>query len=187
MGNVDFGELMARAKAFSDLTPEREALLISSGKLIHPRLVEVTDNFYQKLASIPKATPYLEGRMESLKATHQQWLNSLFTGPYDENYTAAMYKVGDAHVKVKLPVEFMAGGMCLIQNELARVAGEVYESDVASVVALMSSVNSILGFTLMVMQESYQSSSLAEELEKFLAITGMSRTLFNNLAVAYRV
>ena len=187
MSDIDLGELMARAKAFSDLTPEREVLLVNSGDLIRPRLAEVTDSFYQKLASIPKATPFLEGRMESLKATHQQWLNSLFTGPYDENYTAAMYRVGDAHVRVKLPVEFMAGGMCLIQNELARIAGDVHANDAASVVALMSAVNSVLGFTLMVMQESYQSSSLAEELEKFLAITGMSRTLFNNLAVAYRV
>ncbi len=29
-------------------------------------------------------------------------------------------------------------------------------------------------------------ASLAEELEKFLAITGMSRPLFNNLAEAYK-
>jgi hypothetical protein len=36
------------------------------------------------------------------------------------------------------------------------------------------------------MQESYQSSSLAEELERFLIITGMSRLLFDNLAKAYR-
>ena len=37
----------------------------------------------------------------------------------------------------------------------------------------------------MVMQESYQASSLAAELEKFLSITGMSRQLFDNLAEAY--
>ena len=47
-------------------------------------------------------------------------------------------------------------------------------------------MNAVLGFSLMVMQESYQSSSLAAELEKFLAITGMSRTLFDNLALAYK-
>lgn len=37
----------------------------------------------------------------------------------------------------------------------------------------------------MIMQQSYQESSIAEELEKFLKISGMSRTLFTNLAKAY--
>jgi hypothetical protein len=36
------------------------------------------------------------------------------------------------------------------------------------------------------MQESYQSSLLAQELDKFMAITGISRALFNNLAAAYK-
>jgi len=36
------------------------------------------------------------------------------------------------------------------------------------------------------MQESYQAGSLAQELEKFLSISGMSRTLFDNLAKAYK-
>ncbi len=38
----------------------------------------------------------------------------------------------------------------------------------------------------MVMQEAYQGSSFTEELEKFLTITGMSCTLFNHLAEAYK-
>jgi len=49
---------------------------------------------------------------------------------------------------------------------------------------VLEAINAALGFSLMVMQESYQASTLAGELEKFLAITGMSRTLFNNLAEA---
>ncbi len=187
MDSVDFGELMDHAKQFSGLTPDREALLVASGELIRPRLQEVTDNFYSILLSIPKTAVHLEGRVESLKATHLQWLNSLFTGPYDVEYTAAMYAVGDAHVRVKLPVEFMAGGMCLIQNELARISGEVCDGDVGRTISLIGAINSVLGFSLMVMQESYQSSSLAEELDRFLAITGMSRILFNNLADAYQI
>ena len=172
MNNIDFSELMAHAKAFSGLTPEREALLVTSGDLIRPRLQEVTDNFYGVLQSIPKTTEDLEGRLDPLKATHLQWLNSLFTGPYDVEYTAAMYAVGDAHVRVKLPVEFMAGGMCLIQNELACIAGESCGGDTVRLVSLINAINSVLGFSLMVMQESYQSSSLAEELEKFSAKKG---------------
>ncbi len=186
MENIDFNDLMERAKAFSGFTPEREQLLVEAAPLVTPRLDEVTNNFYATLQAIPKTQPYLEGRLEQLKSTHRQWLESLFTGPYDLDYTRAMYVVGDAHVRVKLPVEFMAGGMCLIQNELVRIAGEVSGGDLDRAISLISAINSVLGFSLMVMQESYQSSSLAEELERFLAITGMSRVLFNNLAEAYQ-
>ncbi len=186
MSDVDFDALMLHAKAFSDFTPEREKLLVESGSVVIPRLQEVSESFYDKLLVIPSAAPFLAGRVDSLKATHLQWLSSLFTGPYDTNYTAAMYGVGVAHVRVKLPVEFMAGGMCLIQNELASIAAEIYAGDVARMLAFINAVHAVLGFSLMIMQESYQSSSLAEELGKFLAITGMSRTLFNNLADAYQ-
>lgn len=186
VSGTDFNVLMVHAKAFSDFTPEREKLLIDVGVIIIPRLQEVSERFYDKLLAVPSAAPFLDGRVDSLKSTHLQWLSSLFTGPYDVNYTAVMYGVGDAHVRVKLPVEFMAGGMCLIQNELTGIAADVYNCDMAAMVEFTNAVHSVLGFSLMIMQESYQSSSLAEELEKFLAITGMSRTLFNNLAEAYQ-
>lgn len=185
MTDIDYTELTQYAKAFSALTPEREALLVEAGERIKPRLAEVTDRFYATLQDIPKAAPFIEGRLDTLKQTHHQWLEGLFTGAFDAAYTEAMYRVGDVHVKVKLPVEFMAGGMTLIGGELVRVAAEVYADDQDAYAAVAGAINAVLGFSLLVMQQSYQSSSLAEELEKFLAITGMSRTLFDNLAKAY--
>lgn len=51
----------------------------------------------------------------------------------------------------------------------------------------MGAINAVLGFSLLVMQGSFQTGKLAEELERFLSVSGMSRTLFNNLAAAYKV
>jgi hypothetical protein len=42
--------------------------------------------------------------------------------------------------------------------------------------------NAVTGLALIGMQPSYQESVIAEELEKFLRISGMSRTLFTNRA-----
>jgi truncated hemoglobin YjbI len=186
MSQPDFEALTQYAKAFTGLTPEREALLMEVGPAIQPSLPAVTDEFYATLELIPKARAVIEGRVDSLKQTHLKWMEGLFTGPYDASYTAAMYHVGDVHVKVKLPVEFMAAGMTLISNALLPVVTSACGTDHERCVKVTSAVSSILGFSLMVMQESYQSSSLAKELEKFLAITGMSRTLFDNLASAYK-
>lgn len=185
MATVNFDELTPYAKAFSELTPEREALLLEVGEILKPRLGEVTERFYAKLQTIPKARPFVEGRIDVLKRTHLAWLEGLFTGPFDANFTAAMYRVGDVHVKVKLPVEFMAGATTLITQELVNLIVDTFRDDPEKCKEALNAVNAILGFCLLVMQESFQSSALAGELEKFLYITGMSRTLFNNLAAAY--
>ena len=182
----DFEKLTLYGKSFSGLTPDKEALLVEAGTKIKPHLSVVTDEFYELLQTIPETAKFLDGRVESLKKTHAMWMESLFTGPFDRDFTARMYKVGDVHVKVKLPVEFMAGAMTLINNRLFTLIVETFGDDKQRCAEVITAVNAITGFTLMVMQQSYQESSLAEELEKFLKISGMSRTLFTNLALAYR-
>jgi len=183
---VDMEALTEYAKKFSGLTPELEAVLLELGPALKPALPAVTESFYRTLQEIDKARPFLEGRVDSLKSTHQQWLESLFDGPYDASYTARMYHVGHVHVKVELPVEFMSGGMTLIGNELMPAIAQACGVDHDRCRRAHTAVNAVMGFSLMVMQESYQVSSLAEELEKFLAISGMSRALFDNLAKAYK-
>jgi len=89
-------------------------------------------------------------------------------------------------VRVQLPVEFMSSGIVLINNHLCPVLAEIYADDAAMMGRMVRAVNAVTGYSLILMQESYQTSLLAEELERFLAITGMSRKLFDNLANAYR-
>lgn len=182
----DFEQLTRYAKSFSGLTPELEAILQQSGEKIKPKLVAVTDDFYHTLSTIPETANFLEGRVDALKATHLRWMESLFSGPYDQAYVEYMYKIGYVHVKVNLPVEFMAGAMTLINNRLCGMLVETYGHDQAHLSKVLQAVSAISGLSLLVMQQSYQEASLAEELEKFLKITGMSRVLFTNLASAYK-
>lgn len=186
MSDIDFKALTNYAKKFTGFTPEHENLLAHFGPRLLSDLPDVTDHFYDVLKKIERAAPFLEGRIDMLKKTHLEWMEKMITGPYDESYTAWMYKVGDVHVKVKLPVEFMSGGITLIGNALLPVIIKACDGDTDKITEVAVAVNAVLGFSLMIMEESYQASSLAAELEKFLAISGMSRTLFNNLASAYK-
>ncbi len=186
-GNIikpDFIELTRYAKQFSGLTIEKENVLLSANDEVAPLLNSVTDNFYDAMNNIPEAASYLEGRITGLKQTHLNWMNSIFTGPYDEKYTESMYDVGDIHVRVNLPVEFMSGGVTLICNELYRIIFEVYGTDSAKAHSIISAVNSALGFSLFVMQKSYN-ASVDEALDKFLLITGMSEALFAKLSSSF--
>lgn len=183
----NFDTLMAYAKSFSGITPESENLLKEASSIITPKLSGITEDFYRHLLTIPEATRFLEGRVELLKTMHTRWLESLFIGPFDKAYVEYMYKVGHVHVKVDLPVEFMAGGMTLINNRLVRALVEVYADNSAHLANMLEAVNAITGMSLFIMQQSYQEASIAVELERFLKITGISRTLFGNLSLAYKV
>lgn len=179
-----FNELIAYGKSFSGLTPELELCLQNVSTEIIPHLQKVTDNFYNQLITIPETAFFLQGRTATLKIAHLNWLTSLFISPIDAEFAAQMFKVGDIHVKVNLPVEFMAGGMTLITNELIHLAFELFGSEPEKCSKVIRAISAITGLSLMIMQKSYQESSLTEELEKFLRISGMSRTLFSNLANA---
>lgn len=182
----NFNELIDYAKAFSGLTPELELYLKDIGPEITPHLKAVTDSFYDQLVEIPATAKYLEGRLETLKIAHLKWMTGLFTANVDAEFAQHMYQVGDIHVKVNLPVEFMAGAMTLINNELIRIIVEIFGHDPEKCSKALQAISSVTGLTLMIMQQSYQESTIADELEKFLCISGMSRTLFANLAKAYK-
>lgn len=186
MESIDMQALCNYARQFSGMNEDKVAVLRQIYPDISAHLQDVTDAFYERLQQIPKTTAFIEGRIDGLKQTHINWLHELFTSDYGEEYTRKLYHVGDVHVKVKLPVEFMAGATTIIQSELTRIFSEIYSQDQEMMGKAIQALNAATGFALLVMQESYQSSSMAEELEKFLQITGMSRMLFNNLAKAYR-
>jgi hypothetical protein len=185
MVDNDFEQLMHYIKQFTGLTPDMEGVLAELADDMKPHLADITSSFYSVLLGIPKAEPFLQGRIDALKSTHIHWLETVFSGPFDVNYVQSMYHVGDVHVKAKLPVEFMAGAMTLVATRINQLLGEMLVDEPVRLIKAITAVNAVLGFTLMIMQQSYESSRLAEELEKFLKITGMSRTLFDNLANAY--
>ena len=186
MDDAGLRELCVYARQFTGIDEHKTNLLKEVYPDIAGHLHEVTNIFYDNLETIPKTRDFLEGRVEGLKTTHQAWLNELFNTDFGEEYTRKLYHIGDVHVKVKLPVEFMAGAMTIIQSEMLRLLKTVYAHDNEKMIAVARAFNAALGFSLLIMQESYQSSSMAAELEKFLKISSMSRALINNLAKAYR-
>ena len=182
----DFDQITQYVKSFTGLTAEDEALLKEIGPNVIPHLQEITDDFYTHLLTIPETQPYLEGRVDTLKVTHTKWLEGLFTKDFDAKFTEQMYNVGYVHVKVNLPVEFMSGGITLINNRLIALVIKLFANNTEHLEQVLKAINAATGFSLLTMQQSYQEASLAGELEKFLKISGMSRALFTNVATAYK-
>jgi truncated hemoglobin YjbI len=178
---VDLEKINELARAFSGLDDARAAHMAEIAQRIEPFLDDVTDEFYRRLQEIEPADLFLQGRVDSLKKTHRDWLGKVFSGAYDSDYVSEMYAVGETHVNVRLPLEFMAGAMTLLMETLTPALAQV-SNDREELANTVQSVNAVLGFSLMIMQESYHATSLANELSRFLKVTGISRELFSNLA-----
>lgn len=150
--------LMANGKSISGLTPELEALLKAIAPTMLPHLPKVTDAFYVRLLTSPATSVFLKdhvNKLDMLKGTHLAWLNSLFTQDIDIPFTEKMIKVGEAHVAIKLPLEFMVSATFLIQKELIQVIVDEFGGDKQQCSQALQAVNGVLGFSLVIMQQSY--------------------------------
>jgi hemoglobin-like flavoprotein len=154
----DFDTLITESKALSGLTPELEMYLKDIAPIVMPHLSKVTETFYMRLVIAPTTCAFLEAymdKLDSLKATHLAWMMSLFTHNIDKKFAEEMRRVGDVHISIQLPIEFMSGAMSLVNKELIRVVVENIDDKVQLIKALQA-INAVCGLSLIIMQKSYQ-------------------------------
>ncbi|MDD1610069.1 MAG: protoglobin domain-containing protein [Methylococcaceae bacterium] len=157
--SYDFDALIGNSKSLSGLTPELEVCLKEIAPILVPQLEKVTDTFYLRLIMIPNTSLFLESRMEQLdklKATHLAWLTSLFTRDINAEFAKDMRHVGDVHVSIQLPIEFMAGSMSLINKELIKLIIDALGDDKEQCTKALQAITAVTGLTLIIMQKSYQ-------------------------------
>lgn len=184
--SLDFAALCEEGRALVGLSPADEALLRDILPLIGPELDKVTERFYARLMSTPRTARFLEGRVEGLRKTHRAWLNTLFTGQFDAEYTRWMYQIGLVHSQVALPVEFMSASMALVQRELTALVAGTNRLDADMRGRGCAAISSACGFCQLIMERSYALDQRESELERYLRITGVSRALYEKLSAAFK-
>jgi hypothetical protein len=155
----NFDTLITHAKSLTGLTPELEACLKEIAPAIIPHLPKVTDAFYIRLITTPSTSKFLENytdKLAHLKITHLKWLTGLFTLDVDADFARNMAKVGDIHVAIQLPLDFMAGSMALINKGLIQIIFEEFSDDKQRCLRALQAVVAITGLALVIMQQSYQ-------------------------------
>lgn len=184
--SIDFNALCAESRALVGLTQGDEALLRDVLPLIGPELDKVTERFYARLMSTPSTARFLEGRVDGLRKTHRAWLNTLFNGQFDAEYTRWMHQIGLAHSHVALPVEFMSASMALVQRELTAIVAGTNRLDADMRGRTCAAISSACGFCQLIMERSYANDQRESELERYLRITGVSRTLYEKLSASFK-
>jgi len=105
------------------LGEEEENMLLRLAPLVEPHADQVVEDFYQYLLEIPDTAKFLEDpdRLVRLKASHQEWLMTLFQGPFDENYYRRLQRIGQAHVRIGLSAHFVYVSMNFLRARLNEI------------------------------------------------------------------
>ncbi len=132
----------------------------------------ITDRFYEKLEKVPSTAALIEGRVDTLKVTHCQWMNELFAGEYGEAYFERRKKIGLVHVRINVPPHYVEAVVSFLRGESEMLLARELK-DSAVVAAKHSSVLKILDLDLMIINLAYA----AERVDRLCNFTGMSKKL----------
>lgn len=108
---------------------EKKALTETKGQAetLAPQMV---DAFYKRLLAHENTAEYLEGKVDHLRQSLQDWFIQLFSGDYGADYVQSRLKIGQVHVRIGLPVRYplammdvmLAYGEEAAQSEQAKTA-----------------------------------------------------------------
>jgi hypothetical protein len=124
-----------------------------------PHLPKITDTFYVRLITSPVTSSFLEkysDQLDHLKKTHSDWMATLFTADINADFAKNMLRVGDVHIGIQLPLDFMTGAMSLITKGLIQIIIEELGNDKEKALRALQAVNAVTGLSLIIMQQSYQ-------------------------------
>lgn len=144
-------------KHYVGFDDESVAALRAFRPLAEPHFPAIVDDFYATIEAHPEARRAITGgklQIERLKHTLTAWLSSVLEGPYDEAYLQAHSRIGQVHVRIALPQQYMFSAMNRVRARLFEVAKA--SVDAGHFAATVAAVNQILDLDLAIMLDSYR-------------------------------
>lgn len=131
--------------------------LLALAPVVESGLPRVVDRFYAEIFRHPAARLVFSGdeQLDRLRGSLHQWLNTLFSGEYDQAYLEQRTRIGHTHVRVGLPQHFMFGAIEVIWQELQ---GLVRTANPPGVEVKLAALHKLLAIETAIMLESYRGS-----------------------------
>jgi signal transduction histidine kinase len=136
----------------------------------------VVDEFYEAILEDPGARVVLknEAQVNRLKLSLLDWLEGLFTGPYDGEYYEKRARIGRMHVKVGLEQRYMLAAMNVIRTGLHRGLAEISTDGLGQVLD-HGAVDQICDIELAIMLETYREDYVLKKTAEAESLAVMGR------------
>lgn len=157
-------EHLDELKTWIGFGPPEEALLQELRPLVEPRLDEIADRFYEAIRHSPQANQVFvdDAQARRLHASLKRWVQSLLTGPWDTTWADRSRRIGQVHVRVRLPERYMFAAMSLVREDLCEIAHNL--PDRIQSHAACRAVNKITDLELCMMTGAYHEAHETQQL-----------------------
>ena len=158
--------LFAELKRYVQFDAEDEAALAALHPVLLPELVRIAEVFYRRILNHEGARTALEGgesQVGRLKATLIDWMDRLFSGPWDESYFELRCRIGRVHVRIALPQHYIFGAMNVLRIELFQVLERVHAGRPADLSRSRRAVDRIIDLELAIMLHTYREDLIAQQ------------------------
>lgn len=159
-------------------------------RCIEPDLDAVLERLGRELARFKEAQPLMANVrfVQRLHSVLREWLSGLLEGSFDQDYVVRRSLFGHRLAEIDLSFEDIILLEELTRQELFRIAAEKLGNSPQGLSSTLHALDKALNLDLALIYTSYLELRDAEMeralLERFLAVTGFSRTLYENLADA---
>lgn len=96
---------------------------------------------------------------DRLEAFHRHWFRTLFQGEYDEEYLRSLKRIGQAHVRVGLPVHYVNAAMSHVRHAIQHMIHDSFP-DRDQRRMYRESADKIMDLNLAVMTSSYRDAEM---------------------------
>ncbi len=116
----------AELKRYTGFSVQDEALLRALHPFVMPVVRPIVDRFYALVQEFPDAMAVFKdaGQAERLKGSLTKWIDQLLLGPWDDAYYAQRLRIGNVHVRVGLPSQYMFTAMNRLMTDLHAIAND---------------------------------------------------------------
>ncbi len=119
---------------------------------------QIVERFYEIVLRFPDARAVFAdlAQVERLKLTLMRWIDELLAGPWDHTYYEQRRRIGQVHVKVGLPSQYMFTAMNRLMEDLHSIAASFFDNvDRAAAEATARSLRRIADIELAIMLGTY--------------------------------
>jgi len=168
--------LLLALRDYVSFDAESARRLQALGPRMLPYYGRIVDRFYQAILADPGARAVLktEAQVARLKVSLAEWLQGLFTGPYDETYFEKRSRIGRVHVKVGLEQRYMLSAMNVVRLGLHHALSEVSD-DVSGSFEDHCVLDQICDIELAIMLETYREDYVLKKTAEAESLAVMGR------------
>ena len=174
------GDERATYIAFMGIEPAERALLRAFWNVVEPKLPDILDRFYSRVAAIPALRIVLGQNVPRLKGAQSSHWQRLFSGQFDDAYFDSVRAIGRVHNRIGLELHWYIGGYNFVLGQLTDLAVRSRRFSSTAQKALVRAVTSAVLLDMDLAISTYQEELLADRAKRGKTIDGLLESFVVN-------